>query len=246
MTRNRSKHLELAVIIPVYNEEEIIAEVITKWAEVLTELNIDFELVAYNDGSKDHTLKILKDLEKKTSQLIVCDKVNSGHGPTILKGYQENIHATWIFQVDSDDEMGPEYFKNFWLNREGYDFMIGRRYGRKQSVFRSLISLISRVTVHVFYGKSVQDVNCPYRLMRVEAFKICFFSLPQDMFAPNIAIAGYVAIKQLKSLELDVPHQNRVTGQASLRQFKLLNFKGAWDSFYQTIRFALLQVRKIV
>ena len=49
--------IELAVVIPVYNEREIIAEVIKDWNNVLEPLSISYSLNLYNDGSKDDTLE---------------------------------------------------------------------------------------------------------------------------------------------------------------------------------------------
>ena len=64
---------------------------------------------------------------QENKDLIVHDKLNSGHGPTILQAYRENSDADWIFQTDSDDEIGPEQFEDLWRSRDNYDFLIGRR-----------------------------------------------------------------------------------------------------------------------
>ena len=53
-----------------------------------------------------------KDCQKATQDCLYAAKTNSGHGPTILLGYRENSDCAWVFQMDSDDEMGPEFI---WL-----------------------------------------------------------------------------------------------------------------------------------
>lgn len=227
----------LAVIMPVYNEEEAIEKVIKKWSNELNKLEIDYKIFAYNDGSKDNTAKILEELMAKNSNLIVVNKENSGHGTTILKGYKENArNYTWLFQTDSDDEMSPEHFHLLWEKRADYDFLIGERNNRIQTKQRKIISKISRFCVKKFYGKSIWDVNSPYRLMRAEKFIELFDSIPQNTFAPNLIVSGFVAKKKLKFFECQIPCKPRQTGEVSIKKIKLL--KAAIKSFWQTIAFS--------
>jgi Glycosyltransferases involved in cell wall biogenesis len=226
---------ELAVIIPVYNEAGIIAAVLQKWNAKLSELQIDFEIHVYNDGSKDGTPVILKRVAASNPGIIVHDKPNSGHGPTILQGYRENSNARWLFQVDSDDEMDVADFDRLWSKRSGYDFIIGIRDGRHSPKARRIISLVSRLVIRLFYGRGVWDVNSPYRLLRSEHFRKLFFSIPGDTFAPNVIISGYACLKKLRILQLPVKYHDRTTGEVSIQKWKL--FKAALKSFTQTIGF---------
>lgn len=66
--------MELTLVMPVYNEQEIIATVISSWHMKLENLNINFEIHAYNDGSKDNTLDVLNSLSGKYPRLRVFDK----------------------------------------------------------------------------------------------------------------------------------------------------------------------------
>lgn len=224
---------ELALVMPVYNEEGAIGNVINKWTEELQKLKIDFQIHTYNDGSQDRTLRILNDLAAENKRLIVHDKPNSGHGPTVLRGYRENSDAEWIFQIDSDDEIGTEEFWELWENRDRFDFLIGSRVRAEQPFARKLVSSISRFTVRFFYGSKVIDVNSPYRLMKSSVFKNIFFSLPEYLFAPNVIISGIVSLKNIRAYEVPVQYTKRATGEVSIKKFKLL--KAAMKSFYQTI-----------
>lgn len=232
----------LAVVMPVYNEEGAIGIVINKWIDELNKLQIEYNIFAYNDGSKDNTATILEEIAKTQPKLIVVNKANSGHGPTILKAYRDNSpNYTWIFQMDSDDEMGPEGFASLWEKRNDYDFLVGIRDGRLQQLPRKVISMISRACIKVFYGCcGPWDVNSPYRLMRSEKFVNLFNKIPEDTFAPNVIVSGLVAKKKLRFYQIPVPCRLRQTGEVSIKKWKL--FKAAVKSFSQTIKFSFTEV----
>ena len=230
----------LCVILPVYNEEAVVGDVLRKWDEELGRLGIDYVIRPYNDGSKDGSLRVMSEFADAHKRVEVRNKANSGHGPTILIGYreaaQDGFH--WIFQIDSDDEMGPEKFGDFWFRRGEYDFLVGRRDGRKQALSRKIVSFFSRLCVRMFYGKSVWDVNSPYRLMRVSAFKELYNAIPITTFAPNVILTGLAARYGLRCYETRVPQHDHTTGSGRLRKWKLL--KAAVVSFRQTIAFAFI------
>lgn len=228
--------LELTLVMPVYNEEEIISLVIQDWIRELRELKIDFILKVYNDGSKDDTSHILNQENKKYPELQVIDKPNSGHGPTILQGYRE-ANTPWIFQVDSDNEMKAKHFGSLWNNREEFDLLIGTRESRKQPLSRKIVTSISRATVNTFFGKGVTDVNSPYRLIRKEAFENIIQSIRQDTFAPNVIISGMAAKKNLRIFETYIPVKFRTTGEVSIQKWKL--FESAVKSWWQTVIYRL-------
>jgi glycosyltransferase involved in cell wall biosynthesis len=228
--------LELTVVMPVYNEEEIISFVIQDWIRELRELKIDFVMKVYNDGSKDNSLNILNQEDKKYPELHVIDKPNSGHGPTILQGYRE-AETPWILQVDSDNEMRAEHFKLLWKNKEEFDFLIGVRESRGQFLSRKIVTAISRATVRAFFGKGVTDVNSPYRLMRREKFEDIFKSIRQYTFAPNVIISGMVARRNMRIFETNIPIKFRTTGEVSIKKWKLL--KSAIKSWWQTVIYRL-------
>jgi glycosyltransferase involved in cell wall biosynthesis len=227
---------ELTVVMPVYNEDEIISFVIQDWIGKLRELKIDFILRVYNDGSKDDTLHILNQEDKKYPELHIVDKPNSGHGPTILQGYRE-ADTPWILQIDSDNEMIAKHFELLWNNREEFDFLIGIRENSKRSLPRRLVTAISRATVKTFFGKGVTDVNSPYRLIRKKAFEDIIQSIRQDTFAPNVIISGMASKNNLRIFETGIPVKFRTTGEVSIKKWKL--FKSAVKSWRQTVVYRL-------
>ena len=230
----------LIIVMPVYNEEGAIGTVLDKWVAKLDSMPDlgSYEIHAYNDGSRDHTAEILAGCAARhEGKVVVHNKVNSGHGPTILQGYRENAdRAEWLFQIDSDDEMTPDCFDQLWEKREENDFLIGIRDGRKQALPRKVISFVSRLSVRIFYGKSVWDVNSPYRLMRSSVFREIYAAIPADTFAPNVIISGMAARNGFRCYEMPVPQRDRQTGEVSIKKWKLL--KAAMKSFRQTILFS--------
>jgi len=226
--------MELSVIIPVYNEDEIISVVLEEWIRVLTENKIDFEIRVYDDGSKDNSAEVLKLFAAKNKEINVTLKSNSGHGSTILQGYKEAT-SEWIFQVDSDNEMKASDFSKLWNKRDKYDFLSGYRYLRTNPWHRRIITQISRLTTYLLFGAKIKDVNSPFRLMRRIAFLDCFKLIPADSFAPNILISAYASYHNLSCFETEINCYPRQTGTVSLRSFRI--FKPAAKSFIQTIKF---------
>ena len=231
-------HERLAVVMPVYNERDAIGPVLEKWAVALDALGVDYVIRPYNDGSKDDSLTVMRTVAARHPGVEVRDKSNGGHGNTILTGYREAAADgyDWVFQVDSDDEMGPEKFGELWTVREKFDFLVGIRDGRVQALPRKAMSFVSRLCVRLFYGRSVWDVNTPYRLMRVSAFRSFFEAIPLMTFAPNVILSGLAARHGLRCHEIRVPQHDRTTGEVSIRKWRLL--KAAAKSFSQTVGFA--------
>lgn len=194
------QELELIVIMPVYNEEGTIRKVVQEWHDELCALKMNFEFHVYNDGSKDASLTILRELQKSLQHLVVHDQLNISHGPTILKGYKSASNVQWLFQVDSDNEVRPESFHLLWEQRDKYDFLVGRRSNKQNPLARQLISAVAAGLVRLGFGKGVSDVNSPFRLMRVDAFRNEFPLIPDKTFAPNVIVTGIACFKRMRIL----------------------------------------------
>jgi len=224
---------DLAVVMPVYNEEACAAQVVESWLTVLTDLQINFLMIVLNDGSTDATAETLDRFADDT-RVCIIHQANAGHGPTILRGYRQAAKtADWVFQCDSDNEMSPESFSQLWSQRTDYDAVFGYRQGRQQSRGRSLVSWCSRLTVRLLFGAGVRDVNTPYRLMRSTVLDPIVERVPDDTFAPNILISGAIAHAGVPIINIPVPCRPRQSG-CSISIWRL--GKGAIRSFAQTWR----------
>lgn len=225
--------IDLAVVMPVYNEEECIVKVLESWLNVLSDLGMKFQIIVLNDGSSDGTQEALQ-VFNNDNRIEVINKTNSGHGPTILIGYKKSVKlADWTFQCDSDDEMKPDSFLTLWENRERFDALFGIRVKRNQNFARKFISSFSRIIIRLLFGAGVTDVNTPYRLIRSKVLGRIVQYIPVNTFAPNVIISGIICKFGLRIFELPVFHENRVTGKVSIVKWKL--WKSATKAFWQTL-----------
>jgi len=157
----------LTVVMPAYNEAGAIREVVTAWDRQLGTLGVPYEIRVYDDGSRDGTGDLLAALGRERPAVAAIRQANRGHGPTILRGYRE-ARGEWVFQTDSDDEMGPESFPLVWQRRHDADVVLGYRDGRASPPARRLVTAVARWTVRLGFGARVRDPNAPYRLYRRE------------------------------------------------------------------------------
>lgn len=187
----------LYIVMPAYNESENIEFVIKQWYPIIEKLNNGSKLLIVNDGSKDDTFDKLCVFLKKYPLLLAIDKVNSGHGATILFGYRKCIEmgAEYIFQTDSDGQTNPEEFWQFWQNRNVYDFQIGYRKGRQDGFGRIIVTKMLRFVIWFMFHEWVVDANTPFRLMKAERLKIVMEKIPENFFLANVAISA-ISLKQ--------------------------------------------------
>ena len=233
---------ELSVVIPAYNEAEGITQVLAQWTTQLDQLSIDYELLVYDDGSTDKTGVILEQLAGSNPRLRVIRHSNRGHGPTILKAYHEAT-GKWVLQIDGDGEIPADQFSRLWEKREAFDFLLGYRQGRESAVARQIITKCSRLTVALLFGRSVEDVNTPFRLMLNQSLKPLLVHLPSNTFAPNVILSGLAGRAGLRIHEEPVSHQGRLAGVTLLVKWALV--RAALDSFVQTVAVAYKARRAI-
>ena len=207
---------DVAVVIPVFNEEKLIGECINEWLNVLDSVNLNYEILIIDDGSSDATISIVERYgDNQNVQVII--KQNEGHGPTILAGYKRAVGiAEWVFQADSDNEISPNQFSALWSRRQGQDAVIAWRQGRNQTTVRRLVTFFARVTTKVLFRCHLRDVNIPFRLIRSETLAILLEKIPSDTFAPNIALSGALSLMNYQVEECPVIFNERIVGESSL------------------------------
>ena len=134
----------LYIVIPAYNEEKNIKTVIHDYLKIVNKIKNDSKLVIVDDGSKDKTYEIAQKESLKNKNIVVLKKENGGHGSAVLYGYRYAIenNATYVFQVDSDNQTEPEEFWEFWEERKQYDVLIGNRKKREDGFSRYVVTKV--------------------------------------------------------------------------------------------------------
>ena len=216
-------------VLPAYNEEANIEDVIKQWHPVCEKINAEghvAKLVIANDGSKDKTFAIMQKLQAKYPLLKPLDKQNSGHGATVMYLYKYAINngADYIFQTDSDGQTLPEEFWQMWENRHNYAFQIGMRNGRQDGFSRVIVTKILRLVVLLIFHAWVRDANTPFRLMNAQRLKQILQYIPENFFLANVAVSAIAVKKQEKIAWYPItfrPRQGGVNNINLKRIFKI-------------------------
>ena len=138
---------KISLVVPMYNESEMIPLFFEKMNEVLSQIkNYNFEFVLVNDGSKDNTLAMLKEQKKKQKNIkIVSFSRNFGHEAAVCAGFK-NADGDASIVMDADLQDPPEVIiKMLEKYEEGYKVVNGKRIDRKKDSF------LKRTTASMFY-----------------------------------------------------------------------------------------------
>ncbi len=218
--------VELAVVMPIYNEEANIAHVVAEWAAALDALGIPYVLLAINDGSRDGTAAELQRLAQAyPGRIEPVDKANAGHGLACRTGYDLAVarDAAWTLQVDSDGQCDPRYFAQFWEARSEADVLFGLRKTRDDGLLRVLISAGCSAATSALTGMDLKDANVPYRLIRTEALQRALARIPADFDMQNVALT--LALRRDSSLRwrhLPIHFRDRQGGTNSINLRRIL------------------------
>ncbi|MBI4725656.1 glycosyltransferase family 2 protein [candidate division TA06 bacterium] len=160
--------INLSVVIPVYNEEENIAELSARLTTVCRGLGKSYEILYVDDGSKDGTLEAIKKAKLKDKNIYAI-RLAKNFGKA--GAYGAGFHAAQgdiIITMDGDLQDRPEQIPDF-LKRidEGYDLVTGWKYtgkGKRAVSSKLFNSWVQRLTKL----KDIHDTNCPFKAYRAE------------------------------------------------------------------------------
>ena len=214
----------LFIIIPAYNEQENIRQVVSDWYPVVEKYGTDSRLVVIDDGSRDSTYSILQDMSKTMPRLTALTKANAGHGATLLFGYKYALEngADYVFQTDSDGQTLPSEFEPFWIARSKYDVSIGYRNKRRDGLSRVFVTKILRLVVYLCFRVYVLDANTPYRLMSAATLRENLKYIPDDFFLTNVALAAIYKKRRQKVHFIPISFRPRQGGRNSINLIKII------------------------
>ncbi len=226
--------MSLSVVIPCYNEAEIIESVIRSFHKEIIDKEKCSEFIIVDDCSTDNTAEILNQLktELENIRILKTDK-NSGHGKAIRLGY-DNAKYDYVFQVDGDNQFNAEDFGKFYDNKDKSDFILGYRVNRNDPVSRLLLTNMLRWLIAAIFDIHIKDINCPFRLIKKERLNELLKEIDVDTLTPNIILSILAKKRGLKFTELAVSHNKRQTGHVFGFSWKLIKFSAI--AFFQVLR----------
>lgn len=162
--------MKLSVIIPVYNEEKTILEVVRRVQKV----QIEKEIVIVDDGSTDNTRDILKNLESEGIAIILHGK-NSGKGSAIQTGLS-NVSGKYVVIQDADLEYDPEEYHILLKPLEDgrASVVYGSRFAGSHTAFlfwHYLGNKFLTLVTNALYNASLTDMETCYKMMNREIMK---------------------------------------------------------------------------
>ena len=226
----------LYIVMPTYNEEENIRNVVAEWYPILDLASKKSCLVISDGGSKDKTLDILYELQKEYPKLIILPRPNTDHGTkvTLLYKYAIECGADWIFQTDSDGQTLPSEFEQFWNLRNEYDVILGNRVVRGDGKDRKFVENVLRTYIRLFWGVWVPDANAPFRLMKSCVVDKYINIIPDKFNLPNAFLAACFSKYKEKLKYIVITFQPRAAGENYINWNRI--FKIGYDSIKNFIK----------
>ncbi|MCU0417376.1 MAG: glycosyltransferase family 2 protein [Cytophagaceae bacterium] len=149
---------KISIIIPIYNEEQNIEKLYVRSKQVVIQLPVEYEFVFVNDGSKDQSLEIIKNIASIDSHIKYLDfSRNFGHQIAVTAGI-DNCSGSKIVIIDADLQDPPELIIQMYEKmQEGYEVVYAKRISRKGE------SVLKKITAKLFYRmlSSITSVEIP-------------------------------------------------------------------------------------
>lgn len=214
----------LYVVMPAYNEEENIEEVVSSWYPVLEGKSPESRLVVADAGSKDKTHEILLRMKETMPQIDIISDTGTFHGPKVIALYNYAIAncADYIFQTDSDGQTLPEEFGAFWEMRTAYKGIFGHRKVRGDGKSRAFVEKVVCFLLKLYFHVKVPDANAPFRLMNAQTVAKYIGRLDKDYNLPNIMMTTYFSYYGEEMTFKEVTFRPRQGGTNSINIKKII------------------------
>lgn len=210
--------MKISVVVPCYNEQESIWIFYQEMDLVSKKMDYNFEFIFVNDGSKDDTLSIIKDVSMEDSRVkYVSFSRNFGKESAILAGFSEAT-GDYIVMMDADLQDPPRLLPLMMQYiEEGYDSVATRRVTRKgEPPIRSFFARMFYKLMNKFSDVDVVDGARDYRLMTAQMKDAILSMTEYNRFSKGIF--GWVGFKT-KWIEYE--NVERVAGETKWNFWKL-------------------------
>ena len=228
----------VAVAIPAYNEDEGIGGFLREIDRALSPHTQRLRLIVVDDGSTDATRDVIDAVRPELSgelELIATAR-NLGHGPALLVAYRAALASDpdYVLQVDGDGQfLGSDLRRLLVLLTDDAGAVSGVRRFRQDPWFRMAMTRLLRSYVHLCFGVTARDPNCPLRGYEAHLLGELLDALPERCLIPNLYLSVLAARWGLELVEVDVSHRVRRGSSArgsswgpSLVPWRLIRFSG--------------------
>lgn len=210
-----------SIVVPVYNEKEVLSELYKRITSVMDKLSEPYEIIFVNDGSNDSSLELMKTLYSQDSQVkIISFSRNFGHQIAITAGL-DYASGEAVITIDADLQDPPEVIPDLidkW--KEGFDVAYGIR---EKRAGESFFKLSTASIFYRFLGK-ITDTNIPadtgdFRLMSrkvVESLK--------NIRERNRFVRGLVSWVGYRQIGVNYKREKRFAGRTKYPLRKMLKF----------------------
>ncbi|MDW8215308.1 MAG: glycosyltransferase family 2 protein [Roseiflexaceae bacterium] len=201
----------LSVVVPVYNEEENIPHLYQRLTSELEQIGLPYEIIAIDDGSRDQSFVLLRDLACVDRRLrVVRFRRNFGQTAAFSAGF-DRARGEVVVTIDADLQNDPADIGALLAKiEEGYDVVSGWRAHRQDPFLsRRLPSIIANRLISWATGVHLHDYGCSLKAYRLEVIRSIRLYGELHRFIPAIASWQGVTVT-----ELPVRHAPRRFGRS--------------------------------
>jgi len=198
----------VSIVAPVYNEREALPELLDRTTKAVAALagRYEFEFVWVDDGSRDGSLAVARELVSREPRLRVVQlRKNYGQTAALQAGLDE-AQGEIIISMDADLQHFPEEIPDFLSKLdEGYDVVCGWRHQRQETALRRWPSRVANYLIRRVARVEIRDVGTTYRAYRAEIVRELRLLGENHRFVPVFATALGARITEIPITNVDRP-----------------------------------------